>query len=177
MLLDPGAASTAAVMAATNSAPTATEAAVLPTCEKAVTNCPTAFWLLVEGAAKAEEATTAIATLLGAAGAAAALQPVAAVAAGAAAPAEMLAAVVAERKTLAEQVAAVVRALQGTANRGATGPFTKAATAARGARVVAVTVVTTEVVEAAGAAITAVAAAARAVVLRATAALAVARRT
>jgi hypothetical protein len=148
---------------------TETVAAVLPTCEKAVANCLTAFWSLVEGAAKAAQATSAPAAFLGAAAAAAALQPVAAVAA--APPAGLLAAVVEERKTLAGPVALAGWAALGMVNRDAMGWFTAAATAARRARV-SVTAVSTEAEEAAAVAITAVVAAERAVVLRTMAAMA-----
>jgi hypothetical protein len=142
------------------------EAAGHPISEKVVSNCPTAFWLLVEEAATGAGATTPLA-VLGSAGAAAGREPVAAV--GAVAPVEMAmagAAAAAEHSTLAGPVAAVVAASLDSAQRGALGRFATAVAAPRCVRVwVAATVVTAEVVEAAEAATTAEEEAALAVVL------------
>jgi hypothetical protein len=161
---DPAAVSTAAAMAVTNSAPTATEAAVLPTYATAVTDRLTAFWLPVEEAAKGVAVRPAAAlALLGRVGPAAGSQLVLAV--GAVLPVRMVAAEVAERRTLAGSVALVAWAPLGPANLGAMGWFTTAATAARRAGAAAIAV-TTEEEEAAGAATTAAGVAALAVVLR-----------
>jgi hypothetical protein len=154
-------------------------AEVLPTYARAATKSLTAFWLRAEEAVQVVAADPVSAfAIRGWVVAAAASWAVVVLGALAQAWKEVVAA--AERRRLAALVAAVVRAIRGPANRGAMGRFTKAATAARGARVVA-TAVTTEAEEVAEAA-TMVAAAAALVVVRRTmvalaAAAAAARRT
>jgi hypothetical protein len=139
---------------------------VLRTFEKTVSSCLTAFWLLVEEAAR-EERATSLTALLGAA-----VVAVAQVVVVPAALAQASRAVVAEaeRKMLVELAAAVVTAIPGAVNRGGTGRLAEAAAGERRARI-APTVMTTEVVEAAEAATTAEAVVALAVVPRITAAM------